>query len=117
MSNFETLRIWQESRQIVKEIYSIFEQHKDFSFKDQIQRASISIFNNIAEGSESGTDNTNMRYLQIAKGSCSEVKSMLYLTEDFGICSHEKAHELRERVNGIILGIQKMIQYYKSLKK
>lgn len=117
MSKFETLRIWQESRQIVNEIYAIFKSSNDFSFKDQIQRATISIINNIAEGSESGTDSVNIRYLQIAKGSCSEVKSMLYLSEDFGICSHEKAQELREKVNGIILGIQKMIQYYKSQKK
>lgn len=117
MSKFETLRIWQESRQIVNEIYAIFKSSNDFSFKDQIQRASISIINNIAEGCESGTDNLNIRYLQIAKGSCAEVKSMLYLSEDFEICSHSKAEELREKLNFVISGIHKMIHYLKDQKK
>ena len=75
MSKFETLRIWQESRQIVNEIYSIFSEHKDFSFKDQIQRATISIINNIAEGSESGTDSVNIRYLQIKRIECKSSKA------------------------------------------
>ncbi|MBP1673649.1 MAG: ribosomal protein [Bacteroidetes bacterium] len=117
MSKFETLRIWQESRQIVNEIYAIFKTSKDFSFKDQIQRASISIINNIAEGSESGTDNLNIRYLHIAKGSCAEVKSMLYLSEDFGFCNHSKAEELREKLNTVIFGIHKMIHYLKEQRQ
>ena len=56
--NLENLRVWQETRLFVNSIYEMMQTCKDFSFKDQIQRASISIMNNIAEGSESGSDKT-----------------------------------------------------------
>jgi four helix bundle protein len=66
MRCFEELRIWQESRLLVKDIYALSNSLKDYGFKDQLQRASISIMNNIAEGSESGTDKLFVRYLNIA---------------------------------------------------
>jgi four helix bundle protein len=117
MRNFENLRIWQESRLLGTEIYNLFIHSKDFGFKDQIQRAAISISNNIAEGCESGSDKIFARYLQIAKGSCAEVKSMLYLSEDIGICEKSKADELRNQLNLIIFGIQKMLLYLNSKNK
>ena len=53
MRKFEDLVIWKESRLIVKEIYGLMSRTKDYGLKDQIQRASISVMNNISEGSES----------------------------------------------------------------
>ena len=52
--SFEGLRVWQQSRTFVNSIYDIMEQVKDYGFRDQIQRAAVSIMNNIAEGAESG---------------------------------------------------------------
>ena len=117
MRKFEDLVIWQESRVLVVDIYNMMRSLKDYGFKDQIQRATVSIMNNISEGSESGSDAIFIRYLKIAKGSCAEVKSMLYLSEDFEICSHSKAEELREKLNFVISGIHKMIHYLKDQKK
>ena len=68
---------------------------KDWGFRDQIQRASVSIMNNIAEGSESGSDAKFVNFLNIAKGSCGEVKSMLYLCEDFKFCTPQQRLELQ----------------------
>ena len=48
--NFEELVIWQLSRQFVREIYLLFRESNDYGFRDQIQRASVSVMNNIAEG-------------------------------------------------------------------
>jgi len=117
MRCFEDLRIWQDARILVKEIYSITKELKDFGFKDQLQRASISIMNNIAEGSDSGSDGLFIRYLQIAKGSCGEVKSMLYVCEDIGYLDSEQANELRIRVYNISAAIQKLIDYLKQTQK
>jgi len=114
MRCFEELRIWQEARILVKEIYSISTNWKDFGFRDQLQRAAISIMNNIAEGSDSGSDNLFSRYLQIAKGSCGEVKSMLYVCEDIGYLPSEQAAELRNRVYNISSAIQKLIDYLRT---
>ncbi len=83
--NLENLKVWQDTRIFVNEIYDMMQACRDYGFKDQIQRASVSIMNNIAEGFESGSDKMFVRYLSISKGSCSEVKSMLYLCEDRNI--------------------------------
>lgn len=114
MSNFEDLKIWTNSRTIVNQIYRMMENHKDFGFRDQIQRAAVSIMNNITEGKESGSDKIFIRYLVIAKGSCAEVKSMLYLCEDLGICNTEEADKLRELIENQIHAIQKFISYLKG---
>jgi four helix bundle protein len=114
MRCFEELRIWQDARTLVKDIYSITTSWKDYGFKDQLQRAVISIMNNIAEGSDSGSDNLFIRYLQIAKGSCGEVKSMLYVCEDIEYLSPEQAIELRNRVYNISSAIQKLIEYLRK---
>ena len=112
--NLENLRVWQETRTFVNAIYEMMQNCKDFSFKDQIQRASISIMNNIAEGSDSGSDRTYIRYLNISKGSCSEVKSMLYLCENMKYCTTEKRQELQSKLLTISGQIYKLIEFLKN---
>ncbi len=77
-------------------IYSEFEHCRDFGFKDQIQRASVSIMNNIAEGFERKSNKEFKQFLFIAKGSCGEVRSMLYLCSDLNYLSSEKQNYLLE---------------------
>lgn len=81
----------------------------DYGFKDQIQRASISIMNNIAEGADSGSDAKFINFLNTSKGSCSEVKSMLYLCEDFGFCSTDERILLQGSIKQIMSGIINLI--------
>ncbi len=116
MKQFEQLHIWMDSRNLVHEIYRIHKLTNDFSFKDQIQRATISIMNNIAEGFESGSNLNFIKYLNIAKASCAEVRSMMYLSEDFEICDKIKAEELRETTLKIASGIYQLINYLKNQK-
>ena len=115
--NFESLRIWQESRVFVNEIYSMMKNCKDYGFRDQIQRAAVSIMNNIAEGNESGSDAKYVNFLNIAKGSCSEVRSMLYLCEHFGLCTQEKHKELHNKAQSIASGLRNLINYLENNKK
>ena len=90
---------------------------KDFGFRDQIQRAAVSIMNNIAEGNESGSDAKYINFLNISKGSCSEVRSMLYLCEDFGICTPDKHRELHDKAKSIASGLRNLINYLENNKK
>jgi len=76
---FEDLIVWQNSKELTVKIYKIFENIKDYGFRDQILRASISIMNNIAEGFERKTNNEFKYFLFIAKGSSGELRSKLYL--------------------------------------
>jgi len=79
IQRFEDIIAWQKAQDLAVEIYNAFLDSRDFGFKDQIQRASVSISNNIAEGFDRLGDKEFMRFLYIALASCSEVKSMLYL--------------------------------------
>ena len=87
---------------------------RDYGFRDQIQRASVSIMNNIAEGFESGSDAKFLYFLNVAKGSCSEVKSMLYLCEDLHYCTSEDRKNLIEKLLSLSGGIYNLILYLKK---
>lgn len=71
----------------------------------------MSIMNNIAEGSESGSDAKFINFLNISKGSCSEVRSMLFLCEDLKICTNEERLVLHEKAQSISGGLSKLINY------
>lgn len=81
IDRFEDIHAWQKAQEMTLAIYSCFRNNKDFGFKDQLCRASVSIMNNIAEGFERKSDSEFRHFLFIAKGSSGEVRSMLYLAE------------------------------------
>ena len=108
--NFETLRVWQQSRNFVNAIYDIMESVRDYGFRDQIQRAAVSIMNNIAEGSESGSDAKYVYFLQISRGSCSEVRSMLYLCLDRKIIDQLTFDHLKTEAISISNQIYRLIE-------
>ena len=93
--------VWKEARTLCKDVYAAFLQNTDRSFKDQIQRAAVSIMNNIAEGfdrSKFSKDNKQLiSFLNIANGSCGEVKSMLYLAQDLDYLSLADAEFIRDK--------------------
>jgi four helix bundle protein len=102
---FEDLRIWQQARVLANEVYDAFSGCRDYSFRDQIQRASVSSTNNIAEGFERRISKDFGNFLDIAKASSGEVRSMLYLAEDRKYLSSENAGGLRDKARGLSAGI------------
>lgn len=79
IKKFEDIIAWQKAGVLSVAIYKQFRNCRDFGFKDQIQRASVSVMNNTAEGFERKTKKEFRYFLYIAKGSCGEVRSMLYI--------------------------------------
>lgn len=79
INKFEDIIAWQRAKELACGVYSVFKPNHDFGFRDQIQRAGVSVMNNIAEGFERKTDKEFIHFLFIAKGSCAEVRSMLIL--------------------------------------
>ena len=117
VKTFEDLFIWQESRRLVNEIYKMMDGHRDYGFREQIQRAAVSIMNNIAEGFDSGSPAKFSNFLDISKGSCSEVRSMLYLCEDLGLCNVQRRTELQNITKQISSGIVNLISHIQKEKK
>lgn len=104
---FEELPVWQVGRELVQRVYALTRQpdvRRDDGFCDQIQRAAVSVTNNIAEGHERGTTVDLVIFLFYAKGSAGEVRSMLWNAEDIGYAGHAEAEELRKLAASI--GIQ-----------
>ena len=89
ITKFEDLICFSKARELTKSIYKEFKDCKDYGFKDQITRASVSVLSNIAEGFERGTKSEFLNYLYIAKGSAGEVRAQLYVALDAGYLNLE----------------------------
>jgi four helix bundle protein len=101
IQTFEDIVAWQKSRVLVGDIYSLFGPIKDFGFKDQITRASVSIMNNIAEGFDRGSNKDFAKFLIIARGSAAEVRSMLIIASDLNYLNDQDATRLMVLVKDI----------------
>jgi four helix bundle protein len=113
IEQFEDILAWQKAKVMTLKIYSLLKELKDFGFKDQICRASVSIMNNIAERFERKSDNEFKHFLFIAKGSCGEVRSMLFLANELNYIGKEKYFyliKLSEEVSRIISGLIKTLK-------
>jgi four helix bundle protein len=99
IEHFEDVQSWQKARELTKLIYELTSKKafsRDFSLKDQIRRAAVSIMSNIAEGFESQNDKTFTRFLYIAKASCGEVRSQAYVALDFGYITQDEFGVLKQ---------------------
>jgi four helix bundle protein len=120
IEKFEDLIAWQKARILAKEIYAVTEKgefSKDFGLKSQIQRASVSIMSNIAEGFDRAGRSEFHHYLVIAKGSSAEVRSQLYVAYDIGYISKEqfdKFKNLTIEISQIIGGLRAAVQKQKD---
>ena len=101
VQKFEDLIVWQKSQDLAVEVYNMFKGCKDFAFKDQITRATISISNNIAEGFERSSNADFSRFLYFSLGSVSEVRSMLYLAIRLELINSEKSKLVLDATNQI----------------
>jgi four helix bundle protein len=94
INSFEDLDIWKKAQDLGAMIYRLCDVNqkitKDFSFKDQIKRAALSISNNIAEGFEYNNNADFHRFLRIAKGSCGEVRNCLLFSIRIGYTTTEE---------------------------
>lgn len=105
IEKFEDIIAWQKAQLLTMMIYKAFKECRDFNFKRQIERASVSIMNNIAEGFERKSNKEFVYFLFVAKGSSAEVRSMLNLSLNLGYTDKEESREMHQ----IAVEIAKMI--------
>jgi four helix bundle protein len=113
IERFEDLIVWQKAKELTIMVYEKFKNNRDFGFRDQIQRASLSIMNNIAEGFERKGNKEYSRFLYISKGSAAEVRSMLHIAQDLNYLSGEQKNRmlfLSEEISKILAGLIKKVE-------
>jgi four helix bundle protein len=98
---FEDLLIWKEGMNLCDEIYSYLKKCNDFGLRDQMQRSSVSIPSNIAEGFELNTNKGFIRHLYIAKGSGGELRTQLYIAIRQGYIPESAGEELVHRCKNL----------------
>jgi four helix bundle protein len=117
IERFEDLDVWKTARTLTNRVYEHTRQEpfsKDFGLHDQIQRASVSVMSNIAEGFESRTQSIFVDYLGHARASAGEVRAQLYVAHDQGYLSDaefETTYDLADKVSRQLF---RLIQYLKS---
>ena len=120
IERFEDLIARQKARELTREIYQITRQGafvKDFGLSGQMQRAAVSIMSNIAEGFERGGRGEFHQFLSMAKASCAEVRSQLYVAFDIGYLGQSKFNQLltqAEEVGRIVGGLRVSVEKQKK---
>ena len=107
---FEDLEVWKRSSRLCVDLYRTLAALKDYSFKDQLCRAGLSIPSNIAEGIERNSKKDTIRFLRIAKGSCGELRTQVYIGQKIGYIPPEKGkHWVQEtkEISAMLMGLIK----------
>ncbi len=116
VERFEDLIAWQKARELTREVYRVTRQGalaKDFGLTGQMQRASVSIMSNIAEGFDRSGRAEFHQFLSIAKASCAETRSLLYVALDAGYIDQVTFERLRacaEEVIRVVSGLRSAVE-------
>ena len=96
--SFEDLDTWKRARELVRQVYALTRREpasRDFALRDQIQRAAVSAMTNIAEGFERIHIAEKIQFYNIARASCGEVRSLVYVMLDVGYITLEEQSHLQ----------------------
>ena len=110
---FKELKVWQEARDLAVQVYRVTARakfSKDYGLRDQVQRAAVSIASNIAEGYERGGDKEFVRYLLVAKGSVSELRTQMEIAVSIGYMDQNAFDQIEDKckkVTGMLVNLIK----------
>jgi len=116
-NSFEDLPVWQNARELASLVYKTSAEgklNKDYGLRNQIQKAVVSVSSNIAEGFERGSKREFIQFLYIAKGSCGELRSQLYIAKDLGYLSNSDSETLIKSASNASKQIYGFIKYLKT---
>ncbi|MBZ0283735.1 MAG: four helix bundle protein [Anaerolineae bacterium] len=122
VERFEDLIAWQKARSLTSAIYRLTRKEdfaRDFGLAGQIQRAGVSVMSNIAEGFDRENPKEFHHFLMIAKASCAELRSQLYVAQDIGYLNQQEFEEIlnqAQEVARIINGLRLYIAKQRGLK-
>jgi len=117
--SFEDLPVWQNARELAVQVYKTTAKGKlreDYGLRNQMQRATVSVSSNIAEGFERGSKQESIQFLYIAKGSCGELRSQLFIANDIGYMENTDFKNLLKSAANVSKQISGFIEYLKTSK-
>src|SRR3972149_10584930 len=112
MDALENLEVWKRSCRLSVEVYKALRLCKELGFKDQATRSALSVPSNIAEGYERDSAKEFSRFLRIAKGSCGELRTQLYIGTEAGFIEKAKALQMIQEAAEISRMLQGLIKRY-----
>lgn len=110
--SFEDLEVWQRGCRLAVDVYRVFARCTDFTMKDQVQRAALSIPSNIAEGYERDSSKEFARFLNIAKGSGGELRTQLYISRKLGMLTKTEFDHLigeSKEISAMLHGLNRAV--------
>lgn len=116
-SSFEDLDVWKRSCRLAISVYEGMRGSRDYGLKDQMTRSAVSVASNIAEGHERGTVPEFVRFLNIAKGSCAELRTQLYIAKRIDGIDAEAAAEMIDECRQIGAMLQGLIRSQGAIVK
>ncbi len=116
MEALESLEVWKRGCRLSVDLYRLLRNCKDYGFKDQVTRSALSVPSNIAEGYERDSTAEFLRFLRIAKGSCGELRTQLYIGAEADFIERSRALEFIQEATEIARMIQGLIKHYSSSK-
>jgi four helix bundle protein len=114
--HFRELKVWQKAKEVAVSIYAATKVDalaRDYGLRDQMQRSSVSIPSNFAEGYARESDKDRCHFLIIAKGSCAELQTQVEIAKDTGLIGPGTARQLDEQceeVSRMLAGLIKAIR-------
>ena len=114
INTFEDLEIWKEGMRLCIKVYKLMENSKDYGLKDQMQRAAISVPSNISEGFERHSNKEFIHFLYIAKGSCGELRTQLYIAKELNVITNEDFTDILQRLKQLSSMISSFIKTRKT---
>ncbi len=115
MDALENLEVWKRSCRLSVELYQALSDCKDFGFRDQVTRSALSVPSNIAEGYERDSTREFSRFLKIAKGSCGELRTQLYIGCEAGFINAASGTQFIREATEIARMIQGLIKRCRTM--
>ncbi|GAL08786.1 S23 ribosomal protein [Photobacterium aphoticum] len=112
---FEKLEVWKKSSRLSVDIVKSLRHCKNYALLDQLTRSSLSVPSNISEGEERETAKESARFLYIAKGSCGEMITQLYIAIELGHLPKELGLQYIQDAKHISVMLAKLIKLRKGV--
>ena len=113
--SFEDLEVWKRGCRQAVHVYRTLDDCKRYSLKDQMERSSLSVPSNIAEGAERDSRGDFIRFLRISKGSNGELRTQIYVAAELGLIERDRSRQMiveSKEVSSMLQGLIRSLQVH-----